>query len=175
MVAVLSRKSLKKRYKFYEKHSNKNSKYSILMRYVFVKATAKKCGDNVYIGKHAILKNVEYIEFGENVSIHEFSYVDGGHGLSIGSNVSIAHGCSIIASNHGFSLNETPFKYQEMHYKPIIIGNNVWMGAKSIVLAGATICDNVVIAAGTICTSKQKLKSGALYAGCPAAFKKDIK
>lgn len=39
-----------------------------------------------------------------------------------------------------------------MHFKtsPIVIGNNVWIAANSIILRGSNIGDNAVIAAGSI-------------------------
>lgn len=172
---LMSKKSLKKRYKIFEKYNKNNSKLSVLMRYLIIKATAKKCGDNVYIGKNTVFKNIESMSFGNNVSVHEFCYIDGGQCLNIGDNVSVAHGCSIIAVNHSFLPTEVPFKYQNNQYKNIVIGNNVWIGSHSVVLAGATICDNVVIAAGTVCTSKQILDSWHLYAGNPASMKKSLK
>ena len=36
--------------------------------------------------------------------------------------------------------------------EPVIIGNNVWIGANTIILKGVTIGDNVVIGAGSIIT-----------------------
>ena len=44
---------------------------------------------------------------------------------------------------------------------PIKIGNNVWIGANSIILKGVTIGDNSVIAAGTIV--REDVDSNTLY------------
>lgn len=170
----IKKKKLKSRYKMLEKYNFKNSKFSLLIRYLVIKNTAKKCGDNVYIGKNVVLKNIEHMEIGSNVSIHEFCYLDGGRGLTIGDNVSIAHGCSIIAANHGFERIDTPFKYQELFFKNIKIGNNVWIGAKTTILAGATICDNVVIGAASLCSSKTILESWGAFVGNPIKKVKEI-
>lgn len=48
----------------------------------------------------------------------------------------------------------------------IDIGNNVFVGAKSIVLPGTIIHDNVVIGAGSVV--KGELEAGWVYAGIPA-------
>ena len=50
----------------------------------------------------------------------------------------------------------------------VIIGNNVWIGSAAIILGGVEICDNTVIAAGSVVT-KSIDKSG-LYAGVPAKY-----
>ncbi|MEX3760551.1 acyltransferase [Paraburkholderia phenoliruptrix] len=49
---------------------------------------------------------------------------------------------------------------------PVSIGNNVWIGANSMVLAGASIGDHSVIAAGSIVTGAIPARS--LAAGTPA-------
>ena len=51
-------------------------------------------------------------------------------------------------------------------YDEIIIGNNVFIGADSIILPGVIIGDNCVIGAGSIVT--KNLESGYVYAGVPA-------
>jgi acetyltransferase-like isoleucine patch superfamily enzyme len=43
--------------------------------------------------------------------------------------------------------------------RPIIIGHNVWIGARSIILAGAEIGDHAVIAAGSVVTGKIPARS----------------
>src|SRR5690606_1850730 len=48
----------------------------------------------------------------------------------------------------------------------VIIGNNVFLGANSVVLPGVTIGDNVIVGAGSIVT--KSLPSGGVYAGNPA-------
>lgn len=46
------------------------------------------------------------------------------------------------------------------------IGSNVFIGMRTIVLPGATIEDDVVIAAGSVV--KGFIPGGGVYAGCPA-------
>ena len=48
----------------------------------------------------------------------------------------------------------------------IIIGNDVWIGAKSIILSGLTIGDGAVVAAGSVVSSD--VKPYAIVAGNPA-------
>jgi acetyltransferase-like isoleucine patch superfamily enzyme len=50
--------------------------------------------------------------------------------------------------------------------EPVHIGDNVWIGAKSMVLAGSRIGDNTVIAAGSIVTGE--IPANCVAAGAPA-------
>ena len=54
------------------------------------------------------------------------------------------------------------------------LGNNVWIGANSLILGGVNITgSNVVIAAGSIVT-KSFSESNVVLAGCPARIIKQI-
>lgn len=55
---------------------------------------------------------------------------------------------------------------EDVFQKPVVIGNNVWLGAKSMILAGTTIGDNSVIAAGSIV--KGVIPANCVAAGAPA-------
>ena len=55
---------------------------------------------------------------------------------------------------------------------PIRIGNDVWIGMRSIILKGVTIGDGAVIAAGSVVT--RDVPAGTLYGGNPARFIKEL-
>ena len=59
------------------------------------------------------------------------------------------------------------------HYSlPIRIGNNVWIGAHSVVLPGVTIGDNVVIGAGSIVT--RDIPANTVAVGNPFRVMREI-
>ena len=51
--------------------------------------------------------------------------------------------------------------------KPIIIGNHVWIGCRSLVLKGTEIADNNIIAAQSV-LNKKYLGTNCIFAGHPA-------
>lgn len=53
---------------------------------------------------------------------------------------------------------------------PVRIGNNVWIGGRSIILPGVSIGDNAVVAAGSIVT--KDVPAGALVMGNPATIRR---
>ena len=56
--------------------------------------------------------------------------------------------------------------------KPIEIGDNVWIGNRSIILPGVSIGKNSVIGAGSVVT--KSIPSDYLAAGNPAELKKKL-
>ena len=74
-------------------------------------------------------------------------YIDATGGISIGSDVSIAHGTTILSTSHSFSNFDQSIKYQKILKKRTEIGNNVWIGAKVTILYGVKINDGSVIGA----------------------------
>ncbi len=55
--------------------------------------------------------------------------------------------------------------------KPIVIGNNVWIGLKSVILKGVTLGDGVVVAACSLVN--KDINDNSLAAGCPAKILND--
>ena len=47
----------------------------------------------------------------------------------------------------------------------IVIGDDVWLGANTVVLAGVTIGDGAIIAAGAVVT--KDVPAGSIVGGCP--------
>ena len=74
-------------------------------------------------------------------------YVQAINGIVIGNNVGFGTGSKIISANH---THKNHSKHKKT--KPIIIGNNVFIGANAVILPEVTIGNNVVIGAGSIVT-----------------------
>lgn len=96
--------------------------------------------------------------------------------VSVGRFCSIASECFILSENHSHSSCTTyPLSHMvggeapSNNYPaaPITIGNDVWIGHRCTILAGATIGDGCVVAAGSVVTNKQH-PSYAILAGVPA-------
>ncbi|RXS20210.1 acyltransferase [Staphylococcus saprophyticus] len=150
---------------FYEINTNTNLKIQIAIRYLILASLVNKIGDNVYIGKNVSLKNMMKVSIGHNVSIHDLCYIDGLGGIEIGDNVSIAHSSSIITTNHTWSDNGTPIKYNKVTKGKVVIKDDVWIGCGVRILSKVNISERSVIAAGAVVNSD--LATGYLGAGVP--------
>lgn len=119
---------------------------------------------NIYIGSNTTL-NGPGSEF---YSLH--------NPIVIGNFCSIARGTSIQEHNHNMKSLTTYFiKYRvfgdeygidAVSKGPVIIGNDVWVGAGCIILTGVTIGDGAVIAANSVVTSD--IPPYAIAGGTPA-------
>lgn len=89
--------------------------------------------------------------------------------ISIGSNVSVAHGVVILTHDYSWAvLKKLPDSSGQIlgAQSPVRIGNNVFIGLNAVITRGVTIEDNVVIDAGSVVTAN--CESNSVYAGNPA-------
>ena len=73
------------------------------------------------------------------------NYIQANNGIHFGSNIELGPGVSIISSNHKKGNLRS-----HKNSKPIIIGNNVWIGANCTVLPEISIGNNVIIGANSL-------------------------
>lgn len=86
--------------------------------------------------------------------------------ITVGDNVSITADVSILT--HDFCSSVFRKKYHDFvpGRSKVVIGNNVYIGQKAMILRGVTIGDNVIIGAGAIVT--KDVPSDSVVAGIPA-------
>lgn len=154
-------------YSLYKLCRNLNGKLGLLLRYIFVKNAAFSLGDNVSIHPSVFLFNIKNLSIGDNVSIHPLCYIDAAGVVEIGNDVSIAHNCSIISTNHTWSNSTIPIKYNPEVFGKVCIKNDVWVGCGVRILAGVTISERSVIAAGAVVN--KSFERNAVLGGIPAS------
>lgn len=111
-----------------------------------------------------------HIEVGDNFySNHNMIIQDGGT-VSFGDNVFIGPNCCFTTAEH--ALDPEMRKAGVEIAKPIKVGNNVWIGAGSTILAGVEIGDNSVIGAGSVVT--KSIPSGVVAVGVPCRVLREI-
>jgi acetyltransferase-like isoleucine patch superfamily enzyme len=105
-------------------------------------------GENSNIIDGVTIVNPKKVSIGDKVSIHPYTYILGE--VTIGNYVGIASKCSIIAETHNTADISIPYKMQGIEDQPVSIGNDVWIGAHSIILGNSIIGDGVIISAGSV-------------------------
>jgi len=87
--------------------------------------------------------------------------------ITIGDNVLIGPGVQLHASNHGYKLGKGAMTYQERVEKDIMLGDDVWIGGNSVITAGVTLADGIIVAAGSTVTKSFNEKN-IIIGGVPA-------
>lgn len=117
-------------------------------RHRFIKKILGECGENVHIEPDFWCDYGYRIKVGENFyANHGLIILDAGL-VTFGDNVFIAPSCGFHTSGHPIDL-ERRNRGLEYAY-PIVVGDNVWIGAGVQVMPGVTIGSNVVIGGGSI-------------------------
>lgn len=86
--------------------------------------------------------------------------------VTIGSHVNLAQGITVTALNHNFSDTERRIDEQGVSTKPVVIEDDIWIGANAVILPGVRIGCHSVIAAGSVVT--KDVPPHSLVAGVPA-------
>lgn len=100
-----------------------------------------------------------------------YSYV-GGHSticpkVTIGNFTMLAHDVMILGGDHNYKVAGIPTVFAGRDVtRPTNIGDDVWVGAGSIIMAGVTIGDGAIIAVGSVVT--KDVPPYAIVGGVPA-------
>lgn len=89
-------------------------------------------------------------------------------GITIEDGVFIGPHCVLATEYHP----ENPASRQSLLTKPIVIKRNAWLGADVKVLAGVTIGENAIVAAGSVVTND--VPDNMVVAGSPARIVRPI-
>jgi acetyltransferase-like isoleucine patch superfamily enzyme len=109
---------------------------------------------NIYVGRNSHINHLCCVWAERNAKI------------ILGSNLLMGPGVAIFAANHGIVEGE-PMTFQKRREASITIGDDVWLGAHSVITAGTTIANGVVVAAGAVVT-RSISEEGVIVGGIPA-------
>ena len=90
-------------------------------------------------------------------------------GITIEDDVFIGPHCVLATEYHP----ENPETRHSLLTKPIVVKRNAWLGANVTVLAGITIGENAIVAAGSVVT--KDVPDNMVVAGSPARVIREIK
>ncbi len=106
------------------------------------------------------------IKIDDHTSLNPYSILYGHGGLEIGSRVRIAAHVVIIPGQHGIDRIDVPIMNQATEMLPVVIHDNVWIGAGAKILGGVSIHTGAVIGANAVVT--HDVPENAVVAGVPA-------
>lgn len=85
--------------------------------------------------------------------------------ITLGNNVHVTSECRFVTHDGATLLFRSQEPTLELT-RPIVIGNDVYIGARSIIMGGVTIGDKVIIGAGTVVT--HDIPDNSVAVGVPA-------
>lgn len=115
-----------------------------------------------------------YTDFGQNIVVGKGVFINEGccfqdqGGIVIGDGCLIGHQVVLATLDH----EQDPACRANMIPAPIVLGKNVWVGAHATILAGVTVGDNAVVAAGAVVT--KDVPADTVVGGVPARILKKI-
>lgn len=123
------------------------------------------CGPGLVIKSGAMIDAPERMKVGARFNLGENAFVSAVGGITIGDDVMVGHSASLLTADHGLDLG-TVMADQPLEIRPIVIEDDVWIGAGARVLAGVTIHRGGVIAANAVVV--EDVEPGQVMGGVPA-------
>ncbi|PKP30806.1 MAG: acetyltransferase [Bacteroidetes bacterium HGW-Bacteroidetes-16] len=122
--------------------------------------------------RHSVRMDVmpfNYFSLGDNSTIEDFSTINNGVGavligdrvriglgntligpITIGNDIMFAQNIVLSGLNHGYEDINLPISDQAISTKPIVVEDEVWIGANAVITAGVTIGKHSIVAAGSV-------------------------
>jgi acetyltransferase-like isoleucine patch superfamily enzyme len=126
-------------------------------------------GDGVAIGAGSHLSARQgTLTIGSDTSLNTNVCLGADFGtITIGRDVLIAMNVVMRSANHRFDRSpEIAIRAQGHVGAPIVIGDDVWIGANAVITAGARVGNHCIIGAGSVVTGD--IPDGSIAVGVPA-------
>jgi len=137
----------------------------------YMKEVFAECGENCYIEQPFYANwGGHHVHFGSNIYANfGLTLVDDGH-IYIGDCVMFGPHVTVATANHPVNPELRLKAYQ--YNRDVHIGNNVWIGAGTVIVPGVTIGENSVIGAGSVVT--KDIPANVLAVGNPCRVMREI-
>ena len=137
------------------------------LRYAFYRLLFRRLAGFGYIMRGVQFIHSYGISFGRNYHINTGCTFDGRGGLTMGDHVLIGPNVVIVSSQHQWDADPSlPIIRQGHRSAPIVIGDDCWIGANSVIMPGVTLGRGTVVGAGSVVTNPTD--EYAIVAGAPA-------
>jgi acetyltransferase-like isoleucine patch superfamily enzyme len=125
-------------------------------------------GDDVIISRNSVIQGkTGPVAIGNKTDIGCNVILSSGGGIEIGNSVLIAGNCYIGGGRYVCDRTDIPMMQQGVYTKgPVVIEDDVWLGAGSVVLDGVKVGKGSIVGAGAVVT--KDLPPYAIAAGVPA-------
>lgn len=139
----------------------------------FIKLSGGEVGKGVTFYPGIKINPCRNIRLGNDVDLAWGVLITTGGGVEIGDRTLVGYRTQILSANHIIPANRGRVFGAGHIYKKVIIGQDVWIGANCVVLAGVNVGEGAVIAAGSVVT--KDVEPFTMVGGAPAKLIKERK
>ncbi len=142
---------------------SRRSRFSKWLRRFWARRILKSCGKNVNIERNAFF--TAELSIGDNSGVGINCEINGP--VTIGNDVMMGPEVVIYTSGHEYGRTDIPMQQQGLtQVRSVVIGNDVWIGRRAIIMPGVTVGDGAVIGAGAVVT--KDVPAYCVVGGVPA-------
>ena len=128
-----------------------------------------KAGKHIKVGRNTRFGSGVNVQIGSYTGLNTNCWF--GNDTIIGNDVMFGPEVTILSGSHHFERTDIPMREQgATPRKPVVIGDDVWIGTRAIILPGIRIGSHSIIGAGSVVT--KDVPEYAIVAGNPAVIKK---
>ena len=106
-----------------------------------------------------LVRDAAALEIGDNVFFNSGCILTAREKISVGEGTIFGPGVMVFDNDH--AMRDGRVLDNEFVTAPVTIGKNVWVGAGALILKGAVLEDNCVVAAGSVV--KGRVRSGTVF------------
>ncbi len=123
-----------------------------------------RCGWATTIDQYVTIQGGRFVQIGEYSAINAYTHIWGHNGVQIGNRVMIASHTAIVSVTHDYTRPD--MRFAPAIGAPVVIEDDVWIGAHAVIMPGVTIGRGAVVGAGAVV--RDDVPPFAIVAGIPA-------
>lgn len=147
-----------------------NFSFGYALRRLLAGRVVGRLGPDCSIGPNVYINDSLYLSEGANVGAGCRVLADGG--VYLGARLKMGPDCMFITGDHPIPRGEQTFSDLKGSSRSIVIGDDCFIGARSLILPGVNIGSGVAVGAGSVVT--KDVPSNCVVAGVPARIVKSI-
>jgi maltose O-acetyltransferase len=150
--------------------STRTGKFALRLRRHAARQLLAECGVDVNIEHGVRCSRIGDVKIGDHSGIGINCRLGGP--VTIGSDVMMGPDVVILASAHRRDRTDIPMRLQQHEpMREVVIGDDVWIGTRAILLPGVTIGSHAIVGAGAVVT--RDVPEWGIAVGNPARVIKD--
>lgn len=137
-----------------------------LSRHTILKCLAKSVGGFTWIQPRVTIVHAHKLSVGRFFGVNSGTYINAIGGITMGNHVLIGSNVTISSGRHPLEDTHPPIFARETIPLPIVIEDDVWIGAGAVIMPGVTLRKGTVVGANSVVT--KDTEQYGVFVGAPA-------